>query len=137
MTEAELIARAKAGDREAFGDIVRRYQTLVASLIYSATGDLGRWRSNGTIEFLGRNDHQTKIRGFRIELGEIEALLGQHPDIKSAVVVLRDVQGLSNEEVADVVGESVACVKSRLHRARMALREQLTTALAPLPRLLA
>jgi len=56
------------------------------------------------------------------------------PDQYRAVVVLRDVQGLSNEEVAEAVGESVPCVKSRLHRARMALREQLTTALAPLPR---
>ncbi|WP_386816734.1 non-ribosomal peptide synthetase, partial [Lysobacter gummosus] len=37
------------------------------------TGDLGRWLPDGTIEFLGRNDHQVKIRGFRIELGEIEA----------------------------------------------------------------
>lgn len=50
------------------------------------TGDLGRWRSDGVIEYLGRNDHQVKIRGFRIELGEIEARLLQHPQIKAAVV---------------------------------------------------
>lgn len=48
------------------------------------------------------------------------------PDLYRTVLVLRDVEGLSNEEVAEVVGESVAAVKSRLHRARMALREQLT-----------
>jgi len=59
------------------------------------------------------------------------------PDQYRAIVVLRDVQGLSNEEVAEAVGESVPCVKSRLHRARMALREQLTATLAPLPRPLA
>lgn len=53
------------------------------------------------------------------------------PDEYRVVVVLRDVQGLSNEEVAEVVGESVACVKSRLHRARMVLREHLTLALRP------
>jgi RNA polymerase sigma-70 factor (ECF subfamily) len=53
------------------------------------------------------------------------------PDQYQVVVVLRDVQGLSNEEVAEVVGESVACVKSRLHRARMVLREHLTLALQP------
>ena len=47
-----------------------------------------------------------------------------------AVLVLRDVEGLSNEEVAKAVGESVPCVKSRLHRARMVLREQLTQSLA-------
>ena len=43
-----------------------------------------------------------------------------------AVLVLRDVEELSNEEVASIVGDSLASVKSRLHRARMALREQLT-----------
>ena len=43
-----------------------------------------------------------------------------------AVLLLRDVEGLSNEETAALVGESVSSVKSRLHRARMAIREQLT-----------
>ncbi len=52
------------------------------------------------------------------------------PDHYRAVLVLRDVEGLSNEEVSEAVGESVATVKSRLHRARMALREQLTRSLA-------
>ena len=42
------------------------------------------------------------------------------------MLVLRDVEELSSEEVAEIVGDSVASVKSRLHRARMALREQLT-----------
>jgi RNA polymerase sigma-70 factor, ECF subfamily len=51
------------------------------------------------------------------------------PDTYRAVLVLRDVEGLSNEETAELVGESVASVKSRLHRARMALRERLTRAL--------
>lgn len=45
-----------------------------------------------------------------------------------SVLVLRDVEGLSNEEVAEVVGDSVSSVKSRLHRARMAIREQVTRA---------
>jgi amino acid adenylation domain-containing protein len=51
------------------------------------TGDLGRWRSDGTIEYLGRNDNQVKIRGFRIEPGEIEAQLMRHAQIKEAVVI--------------------------------------------------
>src|SRR5262249_15454891 len=51
------------------------------------TGDVGRWRADGTIEFLGRNDFQVKIRGFRIELGEIESRLSEHPGVREAVVV--------------------------------------------------
>ena len=56
--------------------------------------------------------------------------LARLPDDYRAVVVLRDVEELSNEEAAEILGESVGSVKSRLHRARMALREQLTRALA-------
>ena len=51
------------------------------------TGDLGRFLPDGTIEFLGREDHQVKIQGHRIELGEVEAALESHPDVRSAAVV--------------------------------------------------
>lgn len=51
------------------------------------TGDRAQYRNDGTIEFLGRVDHQIKIRGFRVELGEIEATLQRHPAIQDAVVV--------------------------------------------------
>ncbi|MFI0228034.1 amino acid adenylation domain-containing protein [Streptomyces sp. NPDC017086] len=50
------------------------------------TGDLTRHRPDGTIEFLGRIDHQVKVRGLRIELGEIEAALARHPALQEAVV---------------------------------------------------
>src|SRR5436305_12105845 len=42
------------------------------------TGDRGRWRADGKLEFFGRADDQVKIRGHRIELGEIEAALVEH-----------------------------------------------------------
>lgn len=51
------------------------------------TGDLGRWLSDGTFEFIGRNDFQVKIRGYRIELGEIENSLLKHSNVKKALVV--------------------------------------------------
>ncbi|MEG4885837.1 amino acid adenylation domain-containing protein [Microcoleus sp. F8-D3] len=54
------------------------------------TGDLGRWLSDGTIEFLGRIDRQVKIRGFRIELGEIEAVLERHPAVRETAVIVRE-----------------------------------------------
>ena len=54
------------------------------------TGDLGRWRPDGAIDFLGRTDHQVKIRGYRIELGEIEAQLVRHPDVREAAALARD-----------------------------------------------
>lgn len=61
----------------------------------------------------------------------LEEGLALLPDHYRAILVLRDVEELSNEEVAEAFGESVASVKSRLHRARMALREVLTRRLGP------
>jgi amino acid adenylation domain-containing protein len=54
------------------------------------TGDLGRWRPDGTIDYLGRCDDQTKIRGFRVEPGEIAARLVAHPAVRDAFVLARD-----------------------------------------------
>ncbi|GMU11502.1 non-ribosomal peptide synthetase [Corallococcus caeni] len=54
------------------------------------SGDRARHLSDGNIEFLGRADTQVKLRGFRVELGEIESVLGKHPAVRTAVVLLRE-----------------------------------------------
>ncbi|WP_233585626.1 non-ribosomal peptide synthetase, partial [Corallococcus sp. CA054B] len=54
------------------------------------TGDRVRWRADGTLDFLGRTDHQVKVRGFRIELPEVEAALRELPDVHEAAAVVRE-----------------------------------------------
>jgi amino acid adenylation domain-containing protein len=54
------------------------------------TGDRGRIRRDGEIEFMGRNDDQVKIRGVRIELGEVEAALAASSGAERCAVVISD-----------------------------------------------
>ena len=53
------------------------------------TGDMARWRADGNIEFIGRDDEQAKIRGYRIELGEIEKVLKEIPEIDDVHILVR------------------------------------------------
>jgi len=66
------------------------------------TGDLARYLVDGSIEFLGRVDHQVKVRGHRVELGEIEAVLAAHPGVRQAVVIVS-----RDRIVAYIVGASL------------------------------
>ena len=52
------------------------------------TGDLGRWKEDGNIEYIGRKDNQVKVRGYRIELGEIESCLGRIAGVLGSVVAV-------------------------------------------------
>ncbi len=69
------------------------------------TGDLARYLPDGSIDYLGRVDHQIKLRGFRIELGEIETALSAHPHIRDNVVIVREDSSGDKRLVAYVVGD--------------------------------
>jgi amino acid adenylation domain-containing protein/non-ribosomal peptide synthase protein (TIGR01720 family) len=70
------------------------------------TGDVGRYRADGNIEYVGRVDDQVKIRGNRIEPAEIEKALLEMEGIGEAVVIAREEAGMEKRLVAYVVSEA-------------------------------
>ncbi len=84
------------------------------------TGDLGRRLPDGTIAFMGRVDHQVKLHGFRIELGEIEAVLGRHPAIAQAAVILHRFGGGDDRLFAYLVSVDDRDLDPRELRAHLA-----------------
>ena len=91
------------------------------------TGDLAKVRSDGTIAFLGRKDHQIKINGVRIELGEIEGVMSEHPDIHACVVSVRAVTATNLRLIAYYVTKS----GSPLANPREFLASKLPNAMIP------
>jgi yersiniabactin nonribosomal peptide synthetase len=96
------VARGYRGDSERTRERFVRHDGDV----WYRTGDLGRYWPDGTLEFLGRADHQVKLRGNRIELGEIESALEQHDAIDRAVAAV----------VSDRIGVAVATADRSLER---------------------
>lgn len=92
------------------------------------TGDMVRFLSEDTIEFLGRKDQQIKIRGYRIEPGEIEAQLELHPDVREAIVIPREDQPGEKHLVAYVAAGAPSLQVSDL---RSHLAERLPEYMAP------
>lgn len=178
--DAELITRARAGDRRAIDELLARYEpniyrfglrmcgdedaarevlqeTLLAAFRYLSgfRGDaaLSTWLYQIARSFCikeRRGHHPTDsldddtagavvdpapapdARVHAREVGErlARAIATLTPDQRE-VLVLRDVEGLSAEETSEIVGVEVGAVKSRLHRARMALRAELGRELDP------
>jgi amino acid adenylation domain-containing protein len=78
------------------------FSTQPGARLYRS-GDIGRYLTDGGIEYLGRADQQVKVRGYRIELGEIESVLGQHISVREAVVVTREAKSGERSLTAYVV----------------------------------
>jgi RNA polymerase sigma-70 factor (ECF subfamily) len=176
-SDAELVERAKAGDLDAFGELVRTHEHRVRAVLYRLLDDerdveettqdsfvqvwrnLDRFRGDAAVftwlyriavnEALARlrrkrvpladlaDVEQTEPLGGQavsdperaVEVGELRDFLARRvralPLEYRAPLVLRDLAGLSNQEVADVLDISLAAAKSRIHRARMQMREEL------------
>jgi RNA polymerase sigma-70 factor (ECF subfamily) len=180
--DSELVARAKAGDRDAFGELVERHESKVYGLCLKMLGNaedaedvlqevfikayeaLPRFReearfstwvyritTNACLMRLRKKKLDTVSLDRPMETGgeeisrevvdwstdpslglmneELSGVLSQHinelmPDNR-IVFVLRDIHGLSTDDTANILGLSVPAVKSRLHRARLFLRERL------------
>ena len=171
--EAVLVDRAKAGDRYAFEELVRRHADRLYAVVlrFVADGDeaqevtqeafLRAWRSIARFE--GRSAFFTWL--YRIGINEAKRRAGRRPPVPvvsledepvseapdwseapetrsdqrdlrgvlerairglpveyRATIILRDVEGLSTTEAAEVMDLGEAAFKSRLHRARLAVR---------------
>jgi amino acid adenylation domain-containing protein len=94
------------------------------------SGDLAKYRADGNIEFLGRNDNQVKIRGHRIELGEIEATLNQIPWVRESVIVARDRDESDEKELSGYIVSKQASLRSQTEVRRF-LQEKLPDFMIP------
>jgi len=91
------------------------------------TGDLTRYQADGTLQYVGRIDHQVKVRGFRIELGEIEARLLQQDAVRELAVLAQD--GTNGQQLVAYIVPTHADVLTGDVEAQSNLREVLKTGL--------
>lgn len=89
------------------------------------SGDLGHWREDGAIEFMGRADGQVKIRGFRVELTGIESVILKDSEVEAAAAILREDQPGHKQLVAYVVprNSGILQIKEDIHSTCVRLRE--------------
>ncbi|OUL18199.1 non-ribosomal peptide synthetase [Nostoc sp. 106C] len=93
------------------------------------TGDLGRYLSDGNIEFVGRLDNQVKIRGYRFELTEIETVLAQYPGVENSVVIISEYISEDKHLVAYVIAKPGESLNSE--QLRSFLQEKLPEQMLP------
>src|SRR6185437_10395013 len=86
------------------------------------TGDLGRYRDDGTVEFAGRADDQCKIRGFRVETAEVLRAIEEDPRVRSAFVDAQDDPTGGKRLVAYVVVDGEDSLALKELRERLAAR---------------
>jgi amino acid adenylation domain-containing protein len=92
------------------------------------TGDLGRWRSDGTLELMGRKGRRVRLRGYSVEPFQVECELMRQPSVRDAVVVLHD--GAAGEEPC-LVGYVVAPPNASPSAMRQAIAERLPSYMVP------
>jgi len=97
-------------------------------LVY-LTGDRGRYRPDGVLEFLGRIDDQIKIRGVRIEPAEVDAILGRHPKVAACFVTA--VKGANGEDILAAFVVPAVASDALAAELRSYLSEQLPRAMVP------
>ncbi|MFD0589639.1 amino acid adenylation domain-containing protein [Paenibacillus sp. GCM10027627] len=94
------------------------------------TGDLAKWRSDGSAMYVGRIDHQVKIRGVRIELGEIQAQLVRHEQIEAAVVLVQEDKA-GDKRICAYIVLNQQSGEMNIHELKSFLRRSLPDAMIP------
>src|SRR4030042_207641 len=103
-----VIERCKTGDEKAFAEIVTHYQKKVFNLSYRMLGNLEEAKDIAQEVFISVFKSIKKLK-----------------EEQRGLLVLRDLQGFSYEEIGDMLGLPEGTIKSKLHRARMDLKEVL------------
>ena len=153
MTEQEIVLRAKGGDQDAFAELVTAHQDRIYTLCLRMTGDredaqdaaqeafLNAWRGLASLEGEAPHSLDDEAAGWpepaapgagpeeELERKErrqaLERELRALPDHQREILVMREVSGLSYQEIGELLSLDLGTVKSRLARARLALKKRL------------
>ena len=104
------------------------FSDSIGSKLYK-TGDLGRYRNDGEMLFLGRADHQVKIRGFRVELNEIEEVIRENPAVGNALVVIAESEKLDDTSLAENASYLIAYLECQENLDKEQLKKDLAISL--------